>query len=405
MSVHSRYDYAGGLFGRPNSPLLSKSWRLQHNVLGAAGKASLALGGTETLDGEDAINVASLQAGLGVYAGYAYGTYDNWAALVKRFGTTAHLVSIAPVVEKSSWVMCLDIEPGNATPADAPEFMKLPDHGGALRPIFYCSAGDAQTVINTLDAAGYARDTYDLWLAHWLGREHICAPAVCGYPQADATQWASNLDYDSDTWSASVFSGPPSATPTLQLTTPNTVDPVDGVDAVYNLQRRLNDWQPTVGTYAWLNEDGDFGPSTEAAVKAFQTHHWGAGSAQVDGVVGPLTWAAVNAAPPPPPPLLYGPPTALETAVVTPPTVTVNLTWAEPEPVAGLPASQYEVFLYRGAAADRAHLVAGFPKPVSGLKTQVVIAPGSAYIAHVVACGPGGAHEKPDTFAARSFTV
>lgn len=403
MSVHSRYDYSGGMFGRPTAPLLSKSWRLRHNVLGAAGKAlSAYTTAAETLSGEDSIYVNNLQSGLGVYAGYAYGTYDNWAALVKRFGATARLVSLAPVVEESSWVMCLDIEPGNAAPDDAPAFQRLPDHGGAVRPIYYCSAGDLQLVIDALSAAGFARGEYDLWSAHWLGREHICAPAVCGYPQADATQWASYPDYDADIWTAAVFAAPPDPHPTLRPATPSMTDPIGGVNAIHNLQSRLNDWQPTVKTYTALAQDGVFGPSTEAAVKAFQAHHWGAGSAQVDGVAGPLTWAAVDAAPPPPPPLSYGPPTALQTAVVTPPTVTVNLAWDAPEPAVGLPAPQYEVFLYRGVA-DRDHVVAGFPRPVAGLKTTVVVAPGSSYIAHVVACGPGGAHERPGAYATAVF--
>jgi len=35
--------------------------------------------------------------------------------------------------------------------------------------------------------------------------------------------------------------------------------------------------------------DGDFGPNTESAVKAFQTHK----RLEADGIVGPLTWAAL----------------------------------------------------------------------------------------------------------------
>jgi len=37
--------------------------------------------------------------------------------------------------------------------------------------------------------------------------------------------------------------------------------------------------------------DGDFGPSTEKAVKAFQTW-WG--TLTVDGIAGPLTWTSLN---------------------------------------------------------------------------------------------------------------
>jgi hypothetical protein len=61
--------------------------------------------------------------------------------------------------------------------------------------------------------------------------------------------------------------------------------------AVNTLQTRLNAWGAT------LIVDGDFGPATLAAVKAFQTAH----QLSVDGIVGPLTWAALNQAPSQPP--------------------------------------------------------------------------------------------------------
>ncbi len=60
--------------------------------------------------------------------------------------------------------------------------------------------------------------------------------------------------------------------------------------AVKTLQTRLNAWGATV------TANGGFGPLTLAAVKAFQTAH----HLFVDGVVGPITWAALNKSPSPP---------------------------------------------------------------------------------------------------------
>jgi peptidoglycan hydrolase-like protein with peptidoglycan-binding domain len=54
--------------------------------------------------------------------------------------------------------------------------------------------------------------------------------------------------------------------------------------AVKTLQTRLNVWG------AALTVDGDFGPATLAAVKAFQTEQ----KLTVDGIVGPQTWSALN---------------------------------------------------------------------------------------------------------------
>lgn len=50
-------------------------------------------------------------------------------------------------------------------------------------------------------------------------------------------------------------------------------------DSVKDLQRRLN-----------VTVDGDFGPQTEAAVKAFQTSR----GLVADGIVGPYTWKALG---------------------------------------------------------------------------------------------------------------
>jgi peptidoglycan hydrolase-like protein with peptidoglycan-binding domain len=66
---------------------------------------------------------------------------------------------------------------------------------------------------------------------------------------------------------------------------PPTIKKGDKGDAVKLLQHLLSHFDIIVDV------DGDFGPETETAVKNFQAW-WG--NLTVDGIVGPLTWIALN---------------------------------------------------------------------------------------------------------------
>ena len=81
------------------------------------------------------------------------------------------------------------------------------------------------------------------------------------------------------TVTSTVTQGPSGGRPTLERG-------ASGPD-VRALQERLN------AHGAQLGVDGDFGAHTEEAVKAFQSSH----ALTADGVVGPRTWAALEAAP------------------------------------------------------------------------------------------------------------
>jgi peptidoglycan hydrolase-like protein with peptidoglycan-binding domain len=96
--------------------------------------------------------------------------------------------------------------------------------------------------------------------------------------------------------------------------------------AVQTLQTRLNVWG------AKLTVDGDFGPATLAAVKAFQTAH----NLTVDGVVGPATWAALEANPGGPP-APYPAPAALAVS-----SVSLTVSW-DPVTVNGQAVASYTV--------------------------------------------------------------
>lgn len=107
----------------------------------------------------------------------------------------------------------------------------------------------------------------------------------------------------------------------------------------------------------------------------------------------------------PPRPLAgYGPPLNLHAAGGD---TTVRLTW-QPPGTPGLPApAYYEVWIYAGTACTRAATVATYPRdagPVTSWQGGS-LQRGRAYTAHVVACGPGGSHVRPFTYASARFAT
>jgi hypothetical protein len=339
LTNHPEFDYSGGLFGAPKSRLLSKSWRIKNGLRTSEVKL---FGATATLLGADSLTLPGMPTHLPVYAGYNSGRWNNWSALiawVSRNAPGAKLVSITPSVTKGSAV--LDVEPGDAVPADAPAFVRIGFTGEVAKPVIYTSAGDLQAVINALSDAGIARSRYYLWSAHWIGL-HICGPNTCGYPQVDATQYASSATRDLDVFSSYMFSGkptpppppPPPAFPTLKLGDTGAV--------VRTLQTKLNawgnSWERTNATLRVI--DGDFGPLTEAAVKSFQ----GAKHLAMDGVVGPLTWAQLNAVISPNPANWQYAAPGLAIEAAGPHSVKFRIT-----PVGGHKPGTYQVYILKGA--------------------------------------------------------
>lgn len=118
-------------------------------------------------------------------AGYVNGRYRTLPALRGRF-PKAKVVTIA--VTSDARAQFLDIEPGNATIADAPGWWERnKDHGARG---FYIAESQADELVHALDRHRIARHTYVLWTAHYMGERHICGPDSCGCQvRADGTQW------------------------------------------------------------------------------------------------------------------------------------------------------------------------------------------------------------------------
>jgi hypothetical protein len=118
------------------------------------------------------------------------------------------------------------------------------------------------------------------------------------------------------------------------------------------------------------------------------------------GTIDQLAALAWQGTPAPPAQWTYGPPRSL---TATGGHTSVSLTWlppaGAPEPPAG-----YQVYVYRGTVADRASLVASYPRTVTSAPFEGgSLERGQGYIAHVVAAGPGGTRVAPGVYASAAF--
>lgn len=136
----------------------------------------------------DAVDTAQIPNGPVAVAGYVDGDFITAPELAQRF-PNAHILSIATGPEHDA--DCLDVETGDADPADVPGWYERQRAGGAARPCLYADASAMQAGIVPLIRSGaIARPLVRLWSAHYAG-EHICGPLTCGAVSIamDGTQW------------------------------------------------------------------------------------------------------------------------------------------------------------------------------------------------------------------------
>jgi hypothetical protein len=136
----------------------------------------------------DSVDVGEIPNGPVAVAGYVDGRWATMTELAERFPNAKRL-SIAVTPEHDA--DCLDVETGDATPADVPGWYERQRARGVERPCIYADASTMQASIVPLVRAGtIARPLVRLWSAHYSG-EHICGPGSCGAVSIDmdGTQW------------------------------------------------------------------------------------------------------------------------------------------------------------------------------------------------------------------------
>lgn len=270
-----------------------------------------------TLTMFDSVTPADIpMTGMDAVLAYVNGRYNTLAAIRQRY---PHLPILTCSVNSSGNAQCLDVENGDATPADVPGWL---DRQKTLKKteiqIIYTPASQISAV---RAHAGSRR--YLLMSAHYGAGPHICGPRTCGYPQADATQWDDHgphgEHYDRTLMSAAFFAafGPKPVSPIpiiigkiIHIIRPvnhnthneNTDKPWGGFPLPatdwYGLddgtphshsgkivanQRAIRQIQREVGA----KDDGEYGPMTARAVVAYQHRRR---IVPADGTVHVHTW-------------------------------------------------------------------------------------------------------------------
>jgi hypothetical protein len=118
----------------------------------------------------DSTNVDNIPANAEAVAGYVNGAFANFDELVHRFPHAKHLsIAVTADVDADG----LDIENGDATPAEAPGWVRKQHARGKKRPILYIETSRVAELIQILTDAGIKRDEYLIWTAHYTNEAHI----------------------------------------------------------------------------------------------------------------------------------------------------------------------------------------------------------------------------------------
>lgn len=135
----------------------------------------------------DSVTVEAIPSDAEYCAGYVNGLYANIPRIEAHCPHVKHILTID--INGRANAECLDVEPGDASAAQVPGWVREQRLRGIAKPVVYTSASYVTTVLRALYGAGMSRGDIRLWSAHYIG-PHICNPN-CGYGNwtADGTQY------------------------------------------------------------------------------------------------------------------------------------------------------------------------------------------------------------------------
>lgn len=139
----------------------------------------------------DSVTLGEIPADAEAVAGYTSGRWPTFSKLAILF-PKAHRLSIAVSAEHDA--DCLDIENGDASPAQAPAWVRRQIARGVKKPVVYSSVSQMGHVLSVLKASGIKRSKVRVWTAHYTSKPHLCgAECYRGFATvADATQYTNN---------------------------------------------------------------------------------------------------------------------------------------------------------------------------------------------------------------------
>lgn len=123
-------------------------------------------------------------------AGYVDGRWPTFYSLASLF---PHALRVSIAVFATAGADFLDIEAGNAKPAQAPGWVNRQRAAHNPRPGVYSSLDGMISTLAELEHAGIKREEVKVWIAHPTGKPHICThrcdPRLPRGFKADGTQW------------------------------------------------------------------------------------------------------------------------------------------------------------------------------------------------------------------------
>lgn len=189
----------------------------------------------------DSVRVDGIPQNATMVAGYVDGLYANVGTMQRRF-PNAVVVRIA-VSSHTNDGHVLDVEQGDATPAEAVGWVTMRRHAG-YEPTVYCNSSEWPLVRKAFRDANVDEPHY--WIAQWDGIAQVPTGTV-------AKQYRNGSDYDTsiavDYWPGVDKNNNPRPVPSPAFYTVKSGDTLSQIGVTYHLTiRQLLDLNP------WIND-------------------------------------------------------------------------------------------------------------------------------------------------------